>query len=498
MESMNKTKKSSNGQMFASFQLGRSELALSIFSLQEVVNYPEKVTKVPLAPDYLVGLFNLRGRVTPIVDMGSLLGIETEPSCTHKKVAIAHLGDVRIGLLFDTTSEILHVLPEDISSFDLPPEGRRSVVQSVLKLDGGDRIIEVISPEALLKVENIPQILAQNPSLHEENLRRNSKRGQCITIRSGELEFGLQISAIREIIRVPEIKKSVLAVDYCIGMVNLRGMIVPILDFQKFLKIGGEISNDVEAKRIVVLRLEEIQVGLLVDSVDNIVTFFEEEILPIPMFRQDKIEMMRGLLSLKDRSNIILLNESKILSNDEVLEITRGHDSLYGQVEKKSQTTLAKTTERRPYLSFRLNYALSTRLSDIDEIAKVDEELLRPPGYPDYVVGMMKMRGEIVTVIDLRCYYGMKQSEDSSSSRVLIIKGQQAKYGLLVDSVESIDTVDEANKVKMPNMLASDVAATLQGDMKEIVEMTDATGMKKTFMILNVPELLGKLEAQAA
>lgn len=490
--------KASKLQMYASFRLGQTELAISVTSLQEVVNFPEKISSVPLAPDYLTGLFNLRGVVIPIVDVARLLGVPSDPNAMNRKVAIVSSDKVRIGLLFDCTSEILNVHDQDISHFSDDPQGKKALIRSVLKLNGGDRIVEVLDPASLVRIENLHSIMSQNHENVEEVTRKKSRRCQSITFRSGEMEFGLEISAIREIIRVPEIKRSVLAVDYCIGMVNVRGMIIPILDFQMFLKLGSESQGDMENRRIVILKLQNIQVGFLVDSVDSIVTFFEEEVLPIPMFDQQKADMMKGMLPNQNGTQVIFLNEQKILSDAEILEITRGHASLYGKNENQTKDHKERASERKPYISFKLDYLLSARLNSIDEIAKITEELMRPPGYPDYVVGMMNMRGEVVMIVDLRAYYGMTPAKDVMNSRVLIIKGEKGKYGLLVDSVESIDTVDEGRKIQIPTFLAQDVAKSLRGDMKEVVEMTDLSGNKKTFMILDVPEMMKRFENRAA
>ncbi|WP_246845100.1 chemotaxis protein CheW [Bdellovibrio sp. NC01] len=497
METATQNSKTYSLQMFASFRLGLSELAISVKSLQEVVNYPEKVTTVPLAPPYLTGIFNLRGAVVPIIDVAKMLGIESDKNALNRKVAIISSDKIRVGLLFDATSEILNVQESDISSFESDPASPRAAIQSVLKLNGGDRLIEVIDPAALFKIQNIKALIEQSKNQVVEVARSKSKRCQCITFKSNTMEFGLDISAIREIIKVPEIKRSVLAVDYCLGMVNLRGMIIPILDFAKFLKLSDEGAKDIESKRIVVMKVHNIQVGFLVDSVDSIVTFFEEEVLPIPLFQQERMDMMRGMLPYEKAPNVIFLNEQQILSDQEVLDITRGHASLYGKAEDTAAAK-KKAGDRKPYISFKLDYMLSSRLSNIDEIAKVEEELMHPPGYPSYVVGMMKMRGDVVMVIDLRGYYGLTPTENPMNSRVLVVKGAKGKFGLLVDSVESIDTVDEANKVKIPMFLAKDIANRLQGDMKEVIEMVDITGNKKTFMILDVPELLSKLEAASA
>lgn len=492
--SLNKMQ-SSSMQMFASFKMGNSEIALSVSALQEVVNYPEKIVAVPLAPPFLTGLFNLRGVIIPIVDMAKFLDLESTVAVTAKKIAIVTVDQVRVGLLFDCTSEILNVPESDISAYNDHTEGPLSVIRSVLKLNEGERIIEVIDPPSLLKIQNIPEIISKNKSEVAEISKKKSKRSQCISFRAGTMEFGVEISAIREIIKVPEIKRTVLTVDFCIGMVTLRGMVIPILDFKKFIHSHSDVVEDQEARRIVVLKIQNIQVGFLVDSVDSIVTYFEEEVMPIPMFQQERAEMMKGMLPEDKSSKVIILNSEKMLTDDEVVAITRGHASLYGSTEEQNKKKNA--TERKPYISFKLDYLLSTRLNTIDEIAKVTETLMRPPGYPEFVAGMMSMRGEIVMIVDLRAYYGMTPTQDPMESRILVVKGSKGKFGLLVDSVESIDTVDEGMKVQIPAVLAQGVAKRLQGDMKEVVEMTDMVGNKKTYMILSVPDLVQKLEAGA-
>jgi purine-binding chemotaxis protein CheW len=498
MEDKLKTK-GSGFQMFASFNLGDTELALSATGLQEVVHYPDSVTKVPLAPPFLTGVFNLRGTVIPIIDVAHLLQIEKNPQSTARKVAIVFVDKVRVGLLFDATSEILNVHQKDIAIFDDEAKGKSAIVRSVLKLDGGNRLIDVIDPASLVKIQNLTEILTQSRNVIEEVAKKKSKRSQCITFKSGAMTLGMHISAIREIIRVPEIKRSVYTLDYSLGIVNLRGAIIPILNFQKFLKLESASDKITDNNRIVILKLPKAQVGFLVDSVDSIVSFYDEEVMPIPMFQQDRLEMMKGMLPpLTGSENVILLDESKILTANELMEITRGHSSLYGTSEEVNHAAKAKAFDRKPYISFKLDSLLSTKLGAIDEIAKIEEELMKPPGYPEYVAGMMKMRGDVVTVIDLRQFYGMKSVPTSVDSRLLIVKGRQGKFGLLVDSVESIDTVDENNKTTIPAIFAKDTVKTMQGHMKEIVQMTDHLGQNKTFMILDVLELIGSLEGQAA
>lgn len=483
--------------MFASFGLGNSELALSVSSLQEVVNYPDKITAVPLAPNYLVGLFHLRGVVIPIVDIAKFLNVPNDPEAPNRKVAIVLCDQVRVGLLFDSTSEIINVFEKDISQVNPSADERRSVVKSVLKLDSGNRLVDVIDPGSLLKLGNLPELLAKKQNTAPETEKRNLKRGQCITFLCGSMEFALKIGSIREIIKVPEIRRTVLSMDFCMGVVNLRGTIIPIIDFRQFLKVDSSQKPDAEAQRIIILKLQKIQVGFLVDSVNSINTYFEDEVLPLPLFEQERIEMMDGVLPHKEGAGAIILKEQNILTDAEILRITQGHTTLYGG-EASHIENAKKAMQRQSYLSFRLEYLLSARLNTVDEIAVVNETLACPPGFPKYVIGVLTMRGELVTVIDLRGFYGLSPAKEYMNSRMLIIKGEKNKFGLVVDAIESIDTIDESQKMKIPMVLARDVTEALHGHMKEVVETTDIEGKKKTFMILEMPELLKNLEKLAA
>ncbi|WP_413580687.1 chemotaxis protein CheW [Bdellovibrio sp. HCB288] len=479
-----------NLQMFASFKLGDSELAISVALLQEVVNVPEAISPVPLAPAYLKGIFNLRGTVIPVVDMGVLLGLPRDEKAPGK-IAVVITEGVRIGLFFDSTSEILNVPVADVCAFNDAPEGVRAVVRSALKLNNGSRLVEVIDPASLLKIENIASLLSSTEQ-KDETLKKKLTRRQCITFHSGDREFGLNISAIREIIRVPEIKRSSVQVEYSLGVVSLRGVVIPVLDFGKILQVQPSSEVDVEAKRIVIMKIEALYVGFMVDAVDSIKTYFEENLLPIPMFDQKKMSMMRGVLPVAEDRNVLLLAEDHILSDEEVDEFTRGHSLLYSKENAKALEKEA-AGERHAYISFKLEYMLSTRLSSVHEIANLTEDMVKPPGFPDYVVGVQHMRGEVVTLVDLRMYYGMKVTGDYSNSRILIVKGAQGKIGLLVDSVESIDTVDESKKIKIPSLFAKDALTALRGDIQDVVEMPDPTGKKKIFMVLDMPEVLRKL-----
>lgn len=81
------------------FLLERDRYALPLASIREVVVAPEQYTRVPRAPPSVKGVMNLRGRVVPVVDLKSLLGVTTPTSLPAGKVVLLDRGRRELGLL---------------------------------------------------------------------------------------------------------------------------------------------------------------------------------------------------------------------------------------------------------------------------------------------------------------------------------------------------------------------------------------------------------------
>lgn len=81
------------------FRLERDRYALPLASIREVVVAPEQYTRVPRAPPSVKGVMNLRGRVVPVVDLKSLLGVTTPATLPPGKVVLLDRGRRELGLL---------------------------------------------------------------------------------------------------------------------------------------------------------------------------------------------------------------------------------------------------------------------------------------------------------------------------------------------------------------------------------------------------------------
>jgi len=142
------------------------------------------------------------------------------------------------------------------------------------------------------------------------------KELQVVGFRIGRETFGLPISIVREIVRVPEITSVPNAPDYIEGVINLRGRIIPIVDLRKRF---GEKSFEANKKnRIVVVELESRAIGLIVNSASEVLRIPPSEIEePHNVFKEGELNYITGVGKLNGRL-VILLDLNKILQRGEL------------------------------------------------------------------------------------------------------------------------------------------------------------------------------------
>jgi purine-binding chemotaxis protein CheW len=138
------------------FRSGRERFCLPVLGVEEVVDWP-LLTKVPLAPAYLVGIFNLRGSIVPLIDIAITEG--RRPGLLPKHVVVASLREtaqqdaVRIGIAADEVVGTYSVNAEDL--LEQAPE---NVPHCVGMLRHEDRLALVIDLRRLLEVFPGPSI----------------------------------------------------------------------------------------------------------------------------------------------------------------------------------------------------------------------------------------------------------------------------------------------------------------------------------------------------
>ncbi|HUJ80236.1 MAG TPA: chemotaxis protein CheW [Candidatus Acidoferrales bacterium] len=151
------------------------------------------------------------------------------------------------------------------------------------------------------------------------------KELQVVGFRIGRETFGLPISIVREIVRVPEITSVPNAPDYIEGVINLRGRIIPIVDLRK--RFGEKAFEASKKNRIVVVELESRAIGLIVNSASEVLRIPPSEIEePHNVFKEGELNYITGVGKLNGRL-VILLDLNKILQRGELSRLEEVADS---------------------------------------------------------------------------------------------------------------------------------------------------------------------------
>jgi purine-binding chemotaxis protein CheW len=128
----------------------------------------------------------------------------------------------------------------------------------------------------------------------------------------GNEEYGISIDDIKEIYRLKEItiNKIPKVPSFIEGIVNLRGDVVPIINLRKKFGMTDEIS--LPKRRIIIVDIRSMVVGLLVDKVSGTVSLKEEEILSAPVEWDNSNEYISRLGKTEDKV-IFLLDAGRII-----------------------------------------------------------------------------------------------------------------------------------------------------------------------------------------
>jgi purine-binding chemotaxis protein CheW len=138
---------------------------------------------------------------------------------------------------------------------------------------------------------------------------------QWVTFQLESETYGINVMQVREVLRYSEIAPVPGAPDYVIGIINLRGNVVTVIDTRsRFGLMPGEISDNT---RIVIIEADKQVIGILVDSVAEVVYLRSSEIDSTPSVGTEESSKFIQGVSNRDGELLILVDLNKLLSDDE-------------------------------------------------------------------------------------------------------------------------------------------------------------------------------------
>ncbi|MEQ8174097.1 MAG: chemotaxis protein CheW [Syntrophomonadaceae bacterium] len=472
------------------FVLGDESFGLNIMNVQEVIRMPS-ITRFPQAPDYVDGITSLRGNILPVIDTRKKFGLDEAEINESNRVIVVNSGGTIAGLNVDSVSQVLRVDNKNIEAATrLADDSKTTSVTNVVKLDGGKKLIMVLDACSLLGQEAVNLNATGAIFADKDHLQSVIDEIQIVSFQVGDEEFGLEIAKVKEIIRVPDIVKVPNVPNYIKGIIFLRDTLMPIYDLRT--KLGLNNDEIMDTARIVVVEATGMLVGLIVDRVFEVTRISRDTIFPPPQIVSHNTgELITGIVRLENGKRTIMLMDVMNIIDQSVMEQIHSAKDLV----KETDNNAAHDLVEKQLVVFKLaDEEFGVSIEQVQEINKI-AQITKIPRTPQFVEGIVNLRGDVIPVIDLRKRLAMDIQSNTDRTRIVVSEINNKKIGLIVDEVLEVLRISAQYSEPVPDIVQADKT---QGFMGGVINVN-----KRMIMVLDLNNLLyadeikqlGKLDA---
>ncbi len=137
-----------DSQKYLIFMAGHLKLGVVAEDVVEILNN-QVITYLPMVPDFIRGIINMRGQMIPILDIRARLGME--PKEDDSLVVVINLGDVQLGILVDAVDQMLDI--PKVNLLPMPANSTQLLVSGMCSLPDGSGTMMVLDCEQLMPNE---------------------------------------------------------------------------------------------------------------------------------------------------------------------------------------------------------------------------------------------------------------------------------------------------------------------------------------------------------
>lgn len=471
------------------FHLGEDEFGADIMSVKEIMRVPE-ITRVPNAPDYIAGACNLRGNVMPVIDGRTRFNMERKERDENSRVLVIDANGKAIGVIVDRVSEVIRVSASDIEE---PPQivknGDSQYLKGIVKLDNGNRLIMLLDIVHAVNRDDGARIQPKEPEAKGEPFRDRedgaaadaSGDEQLVSFLLGKEEYAIGIMQVKEIIRMPEIMKVPDCESYVDGVVSIRNRLLPIINLRTYF--GMEPGETTDQTRVLVADMGGFSAGFVVDKVSEVLRVPAGNIQPPPRFSGQSGEQLKGVARLDGGKRLVLLlDPAKVLSADAYRMIS----GLEGEREEngRAQSIERRRTDEEQVVAFKIgDEEYGIKIREVQEINRMTE-ITKVPRAPHYIDGIVNLRGNIISVLNLRKLFGLPDQGMTEATRIVIVDSAGVKIGIMVDSVSEVLRFEKSRIEPPPEILTHGI------DSSYVEGVGKLDNEKRMVLILNLNRIL--------
>lgn len=476
---------------FLTFRIDGLLYGVGAGEVSEVIRVPP-VARVPQAPASLLGLANLRGSVLPVASLRRLLGRPEGGGGSGARAIV--LGDgAPVALVVDRVEALVAVSPDRIESSQtaLAVQGQEGLT-GMFQADVAGEPAHILDVRSLLQAAFVQRERPARAARAAGDLLSRpgagtvgDGRSRLVTFEVAGQDFALPIAAVREIMPAPATARALASGEAAIlGVTAYRDTLLPLLSLRDLLSLGGD-HGSAPAAMVVVTQVRGALVGLVADRMKAIVPADPARIEPIPAVlaaRTGGETRIDAIYRDAAGGRLVSILAPERLFRENVMQSLGTERAGVGQ-EPGGESDAGESR----FVVFRLgDEEFGLPVDAVVEVARVPERITRVPRTPAFLEGVVNLRGEVLPVIDQRRRFGMPPLDARDGCRVVVVRTEHHRAGLIVDAVTGVLPVARDAVEPAPD-LAGETTRLVQG-----VAVLGAQG--RMVLLLDPAELLTRTE----
>lgn len=278
------------------------------------------------------------------------------------------------------------------------------------------------------------------------------KKNTHLYFQVGDNQYAISSDNVLEIMKLPALDYPQKLPNNIIGLLKYNNFVINIVDVRFYLNIN--VTPYSTNSDLIIVKTDEVIFGIITDKIIGIMPFDTSLVDQIPFVDSNMIvesiyklnEETVFIVNIYALENLLKKHDNKFKDFD-VTELLPKDEESKKLMAKRSKEIVEKSALRlaagglqakNKYISINLNndfYCIS--LDYIKEVLK-DTYITKVPGTPDFIEGIMNLRGDYITVINLKKFLGLPDEQVNDKNPVVIIKCNELKLALLIDKINEL------------------------------------------------------------
>ena len=284
--------------------------------------------------------------------------------------------------------------------------------------------------------------------------------------------YALNAEFVMEVTMLPALITPQKLPENTVGILNYNGLLINVPDIRRLLNLPQK--NFTVANQIIIVKGEESLWAIIVDKVSDFITTNKSSVQSSSLGTMNSF--IRAFYQEKNRL-INILNISALESFIRETKSTVG-DVNYCEFFPKDEKSLEILEKRNREIAVKMNFALENDFFGKDKyilfkinghiyciysdyvkelISRKNLTVTKIPYTPEYIKGIINLKGDFFTVLSLKEFIGFEQKDDSEEEKIIVLNAGELKLALLVDEILDVmniskDQIQNKNDLKLDNL----------------------------------------------